>query len=53
MLLGSKLSRRVELGKPLYQVLSLDPISCEDHEDEGQGEVQGAVLQVPLHPCCH
>ena len=27
--------------------------SREDHEDEGQGEVQGAVLKVPLHPRGH
>ena len=33
--------------------MSPDPLSCEDHEDEGQGEVQGAVLQVPLHPRGH
>ena len=30
-----------------------DPLSREDHEDKGQGEVQGAVLQVPLHPRGH
>jgi len=27
--------------------------SCQDHEDKRQGEVQGSVLQVPLHSGCH
>ena len=35
-----------------YEV-SPGPLSREDHEDEGQGEVQGAVLKVPLHPRGH
>lgn len=29
------------------------PTSCQDYEDQRQGEVQSALLQIPVHVGCH
>ncbi|OWK54435.1 hypothetical protein RLOC_00001690 [Lonchura striata] len=41
---------RADIGVSL---LSPPPHSCQDQEEQGQCEVQGALQPVPLHPGHH